>query len=278
MLKPSIASRVRLQQRPDFESPVLYQSWRDLLFLHWVVPANRIQDTLPEGLSVDTCRGDAYVSVVPFKMRNIHSGILPPVPILSHSLELNLRTYVYNDAGIPGVWFYSLDADNPLLVALARWLYALPYYKASISYEKFENERYLFTSSRRKSGESGGTRLEFEAGATLPPPSSDSLEFFLLERYFFFGYNSIKERFTHGRIHHRPYPIKEVNLQDCSLGVLGENNFGLNQTPTSAHFSPGVDVEVFGRLRRKTCEAKESEPLDLDRCPETALVGEFPNP
>ena len=35
-------------------------------------------------------------------------------------MELNLRTYVYDRAGVPGVWFYSLDANQPLAVGIAR--------------------------------------------------------------------------------------------------------------------------------------------------------------
>ena len=35
-------------------------------------------------------------------------------------MEVNVRTYVYDQASVPGVWFYSLDANQRLAVALAR--------------------------------------------------------------------------------------------------------------------------------------------------------------
>jgi uncharacterized protein YqjF (DUF2071 family) len=38
---------------------------------------------------------------------------LPPLPYLSESHELNFRTYVHLD-GMSGVWFFSLDANNPV--------------------------------------------------------------------------------------------------------------------------------------------------------------------
>ncbi|HAY10466.1 MAG TPA: DUF2071 domain-containing protein, partial [Thauera sp.] len=47
--------------------------------------------------------------------------MLPPVPWLSYFLELNLRTYVHDDAGRPGIWFYSLDCNRALAVWVARW-------------------------------------------------------------------------------------------------------------------------------------------------------------
>ena len=44
--------------------------------------------------------------------------------------ELNVRTYVIAD-NKPGVWFFSLDAANPVAVAVARRWYHLPYFHAS---------------------------------------------------------------------------------------------------------------------------------------------------
>ena len=49
----------------------MYQSWQELLFLHWRFDPDVIQSTLPDGLTVDTFEGQAYVGVVPFFMRNI---------------------------------------------------------------------------------------------------------------------------------------------------------------------------------------------------------------
>ena len=43
----------------------------------------------------------------------------PPLPVVSQSPELNVRTYVHFD-GVPGVWFFSLDASNALAVWAAR--------------------------------------------------------------------------------------------------------------------------------------------------------------
>ncbi len=38
-----------------------------------------------------------------------------------------MRTYVHDDAGVPGVWFYSLDANQWLAVKIARRFFHLPY-------------------------------------------------------------------------------------------------------------------------------------------------------
>ncbi len=118
-----------VRTRPD-ASPVMYQSWRDLLFLHWEWDADDIQRSLPSGLRVDRHDGRCYLGVVPFKMRRVRPRFVPPMPGVSDFLELNFRTYAYDASGTPGVWFYSLDANQRLAVAVARRFFHLPYHWA----------------------------------------------------------------------------------------------------------------------------------------------------
>ncbi len=104
------------------------QSWDHLLFLHWVLSPARIQETLPPGLWVDCHDGQAYLGIVPFFMMRIRPNGLPSVPYLSHFLECNVRTYVHDEQGTPGVWFYSLDTNRWLAHWIARNFFKLPYY------------------------------------------------------------------------------------------------------------------------------------------------------
>ena len=48
-------------------------------------------------------------------------------------MELNLRTYVHDDSGNAGVWFFSLDCNQPLAVEIARRAFHLPYEHAVMS-------------------------------------------------------------------------------------------------------------------------------------------------
>jgi len=123
---PTASQRLAACERPSVQ-PVMFQQWRDLLFLHWEYPAEAIQATLPAGLFVDTFAGKAYLGVVPFFMQKIRPRFLPAVPGISDFMELNLRTYVHDRAGVPGVWFYSLDANQWLAVQVARNFFHLPY-------------------------------------------------------------------------------------------------------------------------------------------------------
>jgi uncharacterized protein len=109
--------------------PVMYQTWDQLLFLHWPVAAERLRPLIAPQLSLDTFEGRAWVSMTPFTMRGIRPICLPSLPLVSRSHELNVRTYVLLD-GVPGVWFFSLDASNTLVVFGARVALGLPYFRA----------------------------------------------------------------------------------------------------------------------------------------------------
>jgi uncharacterized protein YqjF (DUF2071 family) len=131
--------RLAMRQRPD-DFSVLRQRWSELLFLHWPFSSEVIQASLPKGLYVDTFDGQAWVGIVPFYMDRVRPVFFPPVPGISWFLELNVRTYVHDETGEPGVWFYSLDCNLPLAVAIARRFYHLPYEHAEMSVHKHGDE------------------------------------------------------------------------------------------------------------------------------------------
>ncbi len=87
--------------------------WTDLLFLHWPIPAACLRALIPAKLEPDLFQGQAWLGVVPFRMSGVRPRFFPGIPGLSAFPQLNVRTYV-SHRGIPGVWFFSLDAANPL--------------------------------------------------------------------------------------------------------------------------------------------------------------------
>src|SRR5215470_7033130 len=106
---------------------MMIQRWHDLLFAHWEIPAEQLRPLVAPQLELDLFQGKAYVAVAPFHMSNVRPRFVPPLPGLSRFPELNLRTYV-TYGGIPGVYFFSLDAANLPAVWNARIGYALPYF------------------------------------------------------------------------------------------------------------------------------------------------------
>src|SRR2546430_17418445 len=114
---------------------VMAQTWEDLVFLHWPMDPDDLRARLPRGLSLDTYRGDAWVSITPFVVTGLRPRGSPAVPGLSSFAETNVRTYVTRD-GKPGVWFFSLDASSRLAVTAAQALDHLPYHRAEVTDER----------------------------------------------------------------------------------------------------------------------------------------------
>ena len=239
---PTPDDRAAVRRRPG-GAPVMFQCWRDLLFLHWEWEAEEVEKTLPPGLHLDRYEGRCFVGVVPFKMRRVRPRLLPAAPGISDFLELNLRTYVHDDAGLPGVWFYSLDANRRLAVTLARRFFSLPYHFAAMEIDEEESGAIAFSSSRRAVP---GSRLRYRWRATGEPrrAAPGSLEYFLLERYVLFA--STKSGLRAGRVHHEPYPIRDVESVVWDGGLLALNGFAPpGRDPDHAVASRGVDVSIY---------------------------------
>jgi uncharacterized protein len=208
--------RLSIRTRPP-GGPVMYQTWGTLLFLHWPIAAERLRPLIAPRLHLDTFEGQAWVSVTPFTMWGIRPAFLPPLPVVSQSHELNVRTYVHVN-GVPGVWFFSLDASNTLAVLGARAAVGLPYFRARMRLQE-KHASIQFTSTRAHPG-APPARFEgtWARGEPLPSPPPDSLDFFLVERYCL--YTLHWGRLYRVRIFHRPWPLRRVERLSFTSTML----------------------------------------------------------
>lgn len=217
------------------------QRWTELLFVHWTYPIEVVRPLVPPEVELDPWNGRMHVGLVPFRMQQIRPWWLPRVMALDF-LELNMRTYVHY-RGRPGVWFFSLEASSWLAVQAARTGWSLPYHHAAMSVTR-EGERVTYDSQRRADA---SARLEarYEIGPALGPSVPGTLEHFLLERYLLFSKrNGV---ILEGQVHHRPYPAHRARLESVREGLIAAAGLPApDGLPELAHFSPGVDVEVFG--------------------------------
>ncbi len=182
---------------------VMYQSWRDLLFMHWPVPKTTLRARVPAELEIDEFDGSAWLGLTPFEVRDLHLRGVPPLPGLSHFPEMNLRTYVTH-RGRPGIYFFTLDTTSRLAVLAARALYRLPYRRAEMRILHFaDRTRYV---ARRDGSEFDAVyRPEGAEFAARP----DSLEYFLVERYAL--YSTLPGgRLLRGEIQHRPWRLRSA--------------------------------------------------------------------
>jgi uncharacterized protein YqjF (DUF2071 family) len=173
--------RLSVRARPP-GLPIMYQTWGELLFMHWPVPAESLRPLIPEPLSIDTHDGAAWIGLTPFTMWGVRPVFAPAISLLSESHELNVRTYVHLD-GVPGVWFFSLDANNRVAVLGARLAFHLPYYGARMGLER--HDRVIRFASRRTQRRAAPAQFEaaWVSGEELGEARPGSLDFFLVERY-----------------------------------------------------------------------------------------------
>jgi uncharacterized protein YqjF (DUF2071 family) len=229
--------------------PVMFQEWHHLLFLHWEVPAAPLQALLPPGLTLDTFEGRSFVGLVPFTMRGVRPRGLPSVPWLSSFHETNVRTYVRRNGREPGVWFFSLDAVNPIAVALGRAWFGLAYQKARMCLAIDGSGEFgpsLSYVSERCAGGSRPARSEVRARVAGPvvPAEAGSLEAFLIERYAL--YTTRRGRLLHGRVRHAPYPLQAAEVDTLDETLLAAAGILRPDDPPLVHYAAGVRTEVFG--------------------------------
>lgn len=222
---------------------VMAMAWEDLLFAHWLVPAEVLQRLLPAGLEPDLHDGQAWLGVVPFRMAGTRLRGLPPMPGAADFPELNVRTYVTH-GGKPGVWFFSLDAASWLAVRTARRVFHLPYFDARMTVRADGGGvRYESVRTHR-----GAPRAELRA---IYHPAGDvcraapgTIEHWLVERYCLYAADA-RGRLWRGEIHHAPWPLQRaeavigINTMAAPIGI------DLSSAPALLHFARRIDVVAW---------------------------------
>jgi uncharacterized protein YqjF (DUF2071 family) len=219
------------------------QRWRELLFLHWTFSVDVVRPLVPPGLELDTWDGRAWIGVVPFVMRDVRSAWMPRRTGLDF-LETNVRTYVHH-RGVPGIYFFSLEASSWLAVQVARAAWPLPYFHAAMRTAR-TGDAIAYRSTRKR-----GARPMFEArwevGAPLGASAPGTLEHFLLERYVLYTQGR-RGQVRVGQVHHTPYPAQRATVTQLAQTLVTAAGAPLDAgaAPETVHYAEGVDVEVFG--------------------------------
>lgn len=208
------------------------QTWEDLLFAHWRVPAARLRPLVPPGLTVEEHAGTAWLGVTPFRLANLRfRGTLP----FASFHELNVRTYVHAADGRPGIWFLSLDASSRLAVEGGRRLYRLPYFHARISAMP-QGDRINYECARI--GEPG--RVFCARYRRTDVPARGELETFLTERYCLYATDAAGLLYR-AEIHHEPWQLTRA---EADIGLASIVPLELEGEPL-LHFSQRIDALVW---------------------------------
>jgi len=225
---------------------IMTQTWHDLLFAHWRVDAALLASKIPPAFDLDLFDGQAWLGIVPFHMTNVAPRLLPAVPWLSAFPELNVRTYV-RVGNRPGVYFFSLDASNPLAVVAARTMFHLPYYTASMTVEQ-QDGAIRYSSRRAKKGDAAALVVSYRPVGPVFQAPDGTLDHFLTERYCLFTVDREQRALTVD-IHHPPWPLQAADATFTLNTIANPAGIDLPAEAPLLHFARRQDMEAWP-LRR----------------------------
>ena len=219
----------------------LVQEWRYLTFMHWKVDSEKIIPYLPKGLELDLYKGQAYVSVIPFLMKNVRPRLAIPLPGVSTFPEFNIRTYVKKN-GKPGVLFLTLDAQSRITCFYAPRAFGLPY-RYSKGHISHKENTYAWYSKREEDS------LELEGSSQIIDGQKisklGSIEEFLFERYCF--YTNYKKSLFIAHTKHNPWIFYNAKVNIKKNNLTESYDLGITNVlkPDLSHMADGVFVYAW---------------------------------
>lgn len=218
---------------------IMRQTWKNVLFLHWPIPLEKLRPHIPTSLQIDTYKGTAWLGIILFVLEGIYPFGLSSISLTPKFPEINVRTYVtYN--GKPGIYFLSIDVDNWASLKIAKHWYHLPYHSAHISFQK-EGESFHCHSVRRENrNDPLSFHCKYASVSDVYAPKEGTLDHWLTERYCFYSSNNGVSIYC-GEIHHQPWPLQKAKIELVNHTLFTPFHFDLPEEKPVIHFSPGVD-------------------------------------
>lgn len=219
-----------------------FMSWRELLFAHWPIDPRVMRERVPRQLELDTFDGAAWIAVVPFVMSNVRPRFSPIA--MPDFPELNVRTYV-TYRGVPGLYFFSLDAASRLLVWGGRTFVSLPYYNATMDATTDATGWTHYTSDRTHPGAAPARWAgRYRPVGPVARARPGSLEHFLTERYCLYSITD-DHRVLRGDVHHGPWPLQPAEAEIEVDTMLEPIDLARPASPPLLHFAKRIDVQTW---------------------------------
>ena len=228
-------------------------AWRYLAMLNYRVPPETLTPLVPRGTTLDTLRGESYVSVVGFLFRDTRLlGV--PVPFHRYFEEVNLRFYVVrresNGEVRRGVTFVRELVPRPAIALVARLAYNEPYSAVPMRHRVDHvagDDAAPGVVEYAWRQRSGWSRLAVEPTGRAAPVAAGSDEEFITEHYW--GYTrqrdggTVEYRVAHPRW--RVWPVARSTL-DANVAELYGAAFAnaLTRPPDSAFLAEGSAISV----------------------------------
>jgi hypothetical protein len=189
----------------------------------------------------------AWIGVVPFYMRGVGPRFFTWLPWVSAFVELNVRTYV-TAGGKPGVWFFSLDASNPVAVWAARLGFSLPYFRARMLSQRRDGWIY-YRSRRTHRGAPPATFMaRYRPTGPVYHSQPGTLEYWLTQRYCLYAARP-GGHILRGDIDHPMWPLQPAEAQVADNTMSRQLGFDLPDNLPLLHFARRLDVVAWAPTR-----------------------------
>jgi uncharacterized protein len=197
------------------------------------VAAVDLRQRVPDELEIEEHDGTAWLGIQFFRVRALRARGALPVPGISSFLQLNVRTYVRGPDGLPGVWFFSIDASSRLAALGVRRIYHVPAFHARMTVEPLDGWQ---EAECVRVGEPGRVfAARYRATQETFHTEPGSLESFLTERYRLFSSDARAE------MHHDRWLLSPA---EAEVELVSLVPFTLSSEPR-CHFAFRQDALIW---------------------------------
>jgi uncharacterized protein len=211
----------------------LGQTWEDTFWAHWRAPLAELRARVPRELEVEEHDGTGWIGIMFFRVRALRTRGALPLPGISSFLQLNVRTYVRGPDGLPGVWFFSIEASSRLAALGLRRVYHVPAFHARMTLDRAGAWRDAEAARLAERGKVFSGRYRPAGRAFHAEPGS--LEWFLTERYRLFTESGSAE------MHHDVWSLQtaEAEIELVSIAPFEPSGAPL------CHFAARQDALIW---------------------------------
>jgi uncharacterized protein len=192
-----------------------------------------LRQRVPDELEIEEHDGSAWLGIQFFRVRALRARGALPVPGISSFLQLNVRTYVRGPDGLPGVWFFSIDASSRLAALGVRRIYRVPAFYARMTLEPAGDWQETECVRVGQPGRVFAARYRATGETSKTEPGS--LESFFAERYRLFSPDASAE------MHHDPWVLSPAEAEVELASIVP---FALPGT-TRCHFAFRQDALIW---------------------------------
>jgi uncharacterized protein YqjF (DUF2071 family) len=201
--------------------------------VHWPVSTAELRPRVPDELEIEEHDGSAWLGVQFFRVRALRARGALPVPGISSFLQLNVRTYVRGPDGLPGIWFFSIDASSRLAALGVRRIYRVPAFYARMTFEPVGD---WHETECVRVGEPGRVfAARYRATGETFQTEPGSLEAFFSERYRLFSADASAE------MHHDRWVLSPAEAEVELASIVP---FSIHGSPR-CHFAFRQDALIW---------------------------------